>query len=91
MNIKTISDFRKAVRQGPYAWPGGYPIYFLTIDGAALSFEAVKTERRNILHAICDNDDDSGWRVFASEINCEDEDLYCDHTGSKIEAAYESS
>jgi len=33
MKIETISDFRKAMRHGPYAWPGGYPCYFIMGDG----------------------------------------------------------
>ncbi|WP_028165470.1 hypothetical protein [Bradyrhizobium elkanii] len=86
--IKTISDFRAAFRNGPYAWPGGYPLYFITADGAALSFKAAKAERRNILEAIRDDDKRSGWRVVAIEINWEDGNLICDHTSERIESAY---
>lgn len=88
MNIKTISDFRKAMRHGPYAWPGGYPCYFITADGDALSFKAAKAERRDILEAIRDDHRSSGWRVVALEINWEDGDLICGRTGERIESAY---
>jgi hypothetical protein len=88
MHINTISDFRAAIRNGKYAWPGGYPLYFVTSDGAALSFEAAKAERRNILEALRDNDRRSGWHVCAVDINYEDGELYCDHTGERIESAY---
>lgn len=87
MHIKSISEFRRAYRNGPYAWPGGYPLYFITSDGAALSFKAVKENKRQILEAIRDKDR-SGWRIVAIEINYEDQDLYCDHTGELIESAY---
>jgi hypothetical protein len=87
MEIKSISDFRKAMRNGPYAWPGGYPCYFITSDGAALSFKAVKQELRNILEAIAHKKND-GWRVIGFDINYEDENLFCDHTGEHIESAY---
>ena len=87
MNIKSISDFRKAIRNGAYAWPGGYPLYFVTNDGAALSFESAKAERRNILEAIRDQDH-SGWCVVATDVNWEDNDLLCDHSGKVIESAY---
>lgn len=87
MQIKSISDFRKAYRAGPYAWPGGYPCYFITNDGAALSWKAAKSERRNILEAIRDQDT-SGWCIVAVEINYEDGDLLCDHTGERIPSAY---
>lgn len=88
MNIKTISDFRRAIRNGAYAWPGGYPLFFITADGAALSFEAAKQERRNILEAIRDNDTRSGWRVEGMDVNWEDTGLHCEHTGKPIESAY---
>jgi hypothetical protein len=88
MNIQSISDFRKAMRNGPYAWPGGYPVYFITSDGAALSFKAAKQERRNILEALKDNDTRSGWHICGADINWEDCELMCDHTGERIEAAY---
>lgn len=87
MNINSISDFRRAVRNGPYAWPGGYPLFFITDDGAALSFAAVKAERRNIIESIAHKQSD-GWRVVALDINWEDAELYCDHTGQHIESAY---
>jgi hypothetical protein len=87
MEIRTISDFRAAMRNGPYAWPGGYPMYFITSDGAALSFAAARAERRNILEAIRDKSG-NGWRVVAVDINWEDAELRCDHTGERIESAY---
>lgn len=87
MNIRSISDFRAAMRHGPYAWPGGYPLYFITSDGAALSFKSAKAERRNIIEAIHDRSN-NGWRVVAMEINWEDADLVCDHSGEQIESAY---
>jgi hypothetical protein len=87
MTINSISDFRKAMRHGPYAWPGGYPCYFVTSDGAALSFNAARRERRNILEAIRDKDD-NGWRVVGMDVNWEDDQLYCDHTNERIESAY---
>jgi len=88
MFIKTISDFRAAIRNGAYAWPGGYPMFFITADGGALSFDAAKHERRVILEAIQSNDSRSGWCVVGYDINWEDPALYCDHTGNRIESAY---
>ena len=91
VQIKTISDFRKAVRNGPYAWPGGYPLYFLMADGEALSFRAAKENRRAILEALHpDNCHRSryDWKPIACEINWEDADLWCAHRGEKIESAY---
>jgi hypothetical protein len=85
--IKTVADVKAALRYGPYAWPGGYPLYFLTDDGEALSFAAVRDEFRQIAQVIQDHDN-SGWRVVGCDINYEDQDLYCAHSGAQIEAAY---
>lgn len=92
MDIKTVFDFNKALDLGPYAWPGGYPLYFITADGAALSWQAAIDEQTLIRDSIITykypayNSD--GWRVIAIDINYEDTELYCDHTGVKIESAY---
>jgi len=87
MNIETIGDFRRAIRQGPYAWPGGYPLYFITSDGAALSYAAAKAEKRNVLWSVGHKIND-GWRIVGLDINWEDPELTCDHTGEPIESAY---
>lgn len=88
MEIRNISDFRRAMRNGPFAWPGGYPLYFVTADGEALSFKAAREERRNILHAIASNDTRSGWRVVGVDVNWEDAELACAHSGERIQSAY---
>ena len=86
-DISTVADLKAAIRNGGYAWPGGYPLYFITSDGAALSFETAKREFRAIADAIRQHDN-SGWRIVACDINYEDDNLYCDHSGDKIESAY---
>lgn len=87
MDINSLSDFRRAYRNGPYAWPGGYPCYFVTSDGAALSFEAVRENLRAVIDATANRLND-GWQVTGMGINWEDKNLTCDHTGKPIESAY---
>lgn len=92
MLIETIADFRAAMRSGPYAWPGGYPRYFVLSDGEALSFAAARNNIREILEALVDyrtmgENEDSGWRPVGVEINWEDNDLTCAHSGELIECA----
>ncbi len=85
----TLAEIKTALRAGPYAWPGGYPVYFVTSDGAALSFDAVKQEWRNVVQAhLCPGYRRSGWFIAAYDINWEDPELYCDHTNQRIESAY---
>ena len=91
MKIASVGDFRRAVRHGQYAWPGGYPCYFVMADGEALSFDAAKTERRYILEALRDRAHgypNGGWLPASFEINWEDNDLLCAHTNERIPAAY---
>lgn len=88
MEIRTISDFRRAMRNGPRTWPGGYPLYFVCADGEALSFKAAREERRNILQALAYNDTRSGWFVVGVDVNLEDGELVCAHSGERIQSAY---
>jgi len=87
MQIKSVSQFRQAYRNGPFAWPGGYPLYFITSDGAALSWRAAQYNRRAIIEAISEKEN-NGWHVIGMEINWEDPALYCDDTGERIPSAY---
>ncbi len=86
MLINTVHDLRIAARH-PYAWPGGYPTYFVCDDGGALCHDCVSKERRQILNSVAHKIND-GWRVVALDINYEDSDLYCNHCEAQIEAAY---
>ena len=91
MEIKNSKDLKNALRAGPYAWPGGYPVYFIASDGEALSFKAVKENYREVLRAVRDNYGwrvDSGWRVIAVDVNWGEYDWYCAHSGERIESAY---
>jgi hypothetical protein len=92
MPINSISDFRRAMRNGAYAWPGGYPTYFVMADGEAMSFKAAKAERRQLLEALADRAAGrrpyTDWLPVAFDINWEDDALTCAHTNEPIESAY---
>lgn len=81
-------ELKTALRNGPYAWPGGCPLYFLTTDGSVLSFDAVHMEIRQVIRALRHPGADPWWQVDAVCINYEEPDLYCEHTGKRIESAY---
>lgn len=97
MLIKTVFDFNRELKRGQHAMVGGYPTYFITADGAVLSWQAAKEEQALIRDSIinypfdgeCIPRSTDGWRVVTIEINFENKNLYCDHTGEKIESAYE--
>lgn len=68
----------------PYAWPGGYPMFAVTSDGAALCHRCCQSERS----AIGFTYGTDGWVIDALGVNWEDPELYCDHCGERIESAY---
>lgn len=84
--IETGAQVRSCLRAGEYAWPGGYRCFFLTSDGAALSFAAVREQLASVIWSIR-NDVDDGWRVtgLACENEFEpEESVWCDHTGVRL-------
>ena len=84
----TTHVLKQALRTGPHAWLGGYPLYFLAADGSALSFEAVRGEIRQVMHALRHPGTDRDWQIIAVDVNWEDADLFCAHTGQLIPCAY---
>jgi hypothetical protein len=86
--IMTLAQIKTELRAGQYAWPGGYPKYFITYDGAALSFAVVRECWREVVSAHLTNDKASGWYIEAADVNWEDANLACDHTNKPIECAY---
>lgn len=85
--IRTVAEFKACLRAGQSTDLGGYPLYFITSDGAAISFEGARANLRSIMDSIQTSASD-GWRVVACEINCEDTELLCDATGKPIACAY---
>lgn len=83
----TLRDVKRAIRDGGYAWPGGYPLYVVMDDGEALSVAAARENWRKIVHETL-HGLRGGWRAVGVDINWEDAELYCAHTGERIESAY---
>lgn len=85
--MMSVEQFNTQLECGAWAWPGGYPLFFLTFDGCALSFEAARDNAELIRESIANGDRD-GWRAIACQVNWEDAELHCAHTGKRIESAY---
>jgi len=86
MTNATTREIKQAIRD-KYTFPGCYPMFLLTDDGAALCTSCGRTMWR----AICDSvrrKMADGWRVVAVDVNWEDSELVCDHCGNMIESAY---
>ena len=69
-----------------YAWPGGYPIYYLCADGGVLCPHCAN--RENGSEASENTDTPNDWRMIAADVHWEGLPLVCDHCGTKIESAY---
>jgi len=72
-----------------YAWPGGYPIYYLCADSGILCPNCANTEpavRQADKEPDCPDSDQ--WRIVAGDVNWEDDSLACDHCNQRIESAY---
>jgi hypothetical protein len=88
MNIKTPEQFNAALSNGPYAWPGGYPLAFVMSDGETICFVCA-TDNAELIRAATGNGDRSDqWRAVLCDVNWEDPHLHCSHCNARIESAY---
>lgn len=85
--MESLAHVKATLRAGRFTSLGGYPLYFITSDGAALSFKAVREEWPQVCWSWLHMADD-GWRVVGCDVNYEDAELYCAHTNDRIESAY---
>jgi hypothetical protein len=81
------NGIKNAIRSR-YAWPGGYPLYIVMSDGEALSIDAARENYKLLCAAYIRGDKHDSWLAEGANINYEDENLFCIHTGEKIESAY---
>lgn len=64
-----------------YAWPGAYPLYYLTADDYILCPECA-SKHYNDPVSYADNP------IINADANWEDPELYCEDCGNLIESAY---
>ena len=81
----TTEGFKEAMK-ARYAFPGMYPLAFLTSDGETMSWDYAEQNQERIIEAIQEKST-CGWRVVDCFINWEST-LYCCGTGKQIESAY---
>ena len=85
--IENANQFKATLRAGEFTFPGGYRLFFVTSDGAALSFSAALENFESILWSI-KNDVCDGWQVCGTGCTAEYQgvhpDVFCDHTGEEI-------
>jgi hypothetical protein len=66
-----------------FAWPGGYPVYYLAADNGVMCPKCANS-------ADCRNaePDDKQWRIVAGDVHWEGEPLACENCNAEIESAY---
>jgi len=64
-----------------YAWPGGYPVYYLDRDNCCLCPDCAR---------ICDGDEHKGQCTETTEfgVHYEGEPITCEECNREIESAY---
>ena len=81
--IKKILDHDNTLPA--YAWPGGYPLFYLTADDSVLCPHCANMA---VAEDLAFDFFDKQWYLIDYAVNWEDEFLYCDHCGDHIGSAY---
>jgi hypothetical protein len=74
-----------------FAWPGGYPIYYLAADNGCFCPDCANGKNGSLcqfptLDPECP--DDRQWRIVGQDVHWEGEPIICDNCGAAIESAY---
>lgn len=77
MNEKIKPYVQEDGRLAKYAWPGGYPMFYITKRGNGLCPNCASEEL-----------EDEADPPVGGEVNWENEDLYCEGCSGRIESAY---
>lgn len=82
--IDSINKLKACLRAGEYTSVGCYRLFFITEDGASLSFSAVLDNLQEIYYSMMHEMKD-GWSIVGLAcVNESDDDIYCDHTNELL-------
>ena len=65
-----------------YAWPGGYPVYYVTADSGVLCPKCANEDGQQ------NNPDDPQWHIVGQDIHWEGQPIMCDNCYCDIDSAY---
>ena len=73
-----------------YAWPGGYPVLYLTSDGETFCADCANGKNGSMCRTVDGPDDmpGDGWRVDAWFVHYEGPPAFCCHCNAEIPSAY---
>jgi len=82
--IDSINKLKSCLRAGEYTFPGSYRLFFITNDGACLSFSSVLDNLQEIYYSMM-HDVNDGWNIIGlSSVEECDEEVYCDHSNELL-------
>jgi hypothetical protein len=83
--VKPTNEMRLSNGKLPaYAFPGGYPIFYLATDNGVLCPDCAN-------QYTPERDNEDQLKPVLCDINYEDESLFCEHCNKRIESAYGDS
>ena len=75
-----------------FAWPGGYPIYYLAEDNSIFCPDCANGKNGSDAYTDdqcqCKAHRDPQWHIVACDVHYEGPPLTCDHCHADIESAY---
>ena len=88
-DMMSLQQVKALLRNGPYAWPGGYPMFFVCTDGEPMSFAAARQNWRQVVGAHLPAAwSDKSFGIAAVLVNWEDPELRCCVNDERIPSAY---
>jgi hypothetical protein len=91
---QTSIEVDSSLKPIAYAWPGGYPVFYLARQGyrndetGELEYSQYDRSEFVCCPKCAGNTADSDIILVASDVNWEDLELYCDMCSKRIESAY---
>lgn len=81
MFIPNKEKMDEAIGMGRYAWPGGYPVYFIMKDDGIFCYSCMEKEQKKAFQ------EDDEFTPSYIDISWENE-IHCSNCGEQIETAY---
>ncbi len=83
MKHATVEALQSFIRSNGYAWPGGYQMALMMLDGEVIDAQAARENYRLIRRET-----GRDWIAVAPFIHWEGDPLICAHSGREIPSAY---
>ena len=86
MKNTILQTVKHAIRSG-YAWPGGYRLNIVMVDGELLCTACARENYRQIVRETIQNTH-SGWAAVGADVHWEGSAEYCAHCNTILESEY---